>query len=141
MDRLEERRQIAARLDSADAARSLVNNNPAVIAARDKADKARKEHDAAQAEFRRVFDEHYPCDDSIRRELVRKHPDLKLIGGGAEDDTSWIARCCVTGLPIFDGDKVIERGGEEDYQRTYVLAGSVSVDETLCLPPPNRDEQ
>lgn len=136
MDRLEERRKIAAQIEAVEAAQRAVNDNPAVIAARAKLDKARAAADAANAEFRRIFGEHYPSDDLFREGLLRDHPDLKILGG--DDNPGWIVRCCVTGLPIFETDAVIERGGEEDYERTFVLKDCVAVDATLCLPPPKK---
>lgn len=137
-DRMAERREIAALLEAADKQRRSVNDQPEVIAARAKSDRAHREADACDAEFRRIFDKHHPRDGAIQRALMREHPDLKVIGGGIDNDTSWIARCCVTGLPIFEGDNVIERGGEEDYERTYVLADCVKVDAGLCLPSRNK---
>lgn len=128
IDRLEERRAIAQRLNEAHAARKSVNKIPAVAEARAKSDSARKAADQAQREFSHVFNAHYPREDELTTALVAEHPDLLTLGG---DNPKWIARCCVTGLPIFADDPVYQITDEE---QTFVLAGAVTVHDNLVVP-------
>lgn len=134
IDRLDIRRAIAKEIADAREACKRVNEQPEVIAARAKCAAAKAAQDAADREFRRAFDKHYPRDDVMTARLLKEHPDL-LRFSDVDADTRWIICCCVTGLPIFEGDRVYEhRIGDANYERFFVLADAVSVAPELVRP-------
>lgn len=133
IDRLDERRAIAAKLDDAQRARELVNTIPEVRSAREASSAADEVARAANAVFRKLFNANYPREEDVVREIRDGGTDVVVLG---DTDTPWIARCAVSGLPIFRDDLVYLVGGDEDYQRTYVLAAAVSVDAALGLDEP-----
>lgn len=125
LDRIEERRAIAKRIQDAKDARARVNAMPAVIKARAKADSARDAAEAAQREFRRVFDAHYP--KNIDAALCDEYPELLAMGDSADEIHVFL--CGATGLPIFEGDRIIRTGsGDVWYEQTIVLADAVQID-------------
>lgn len=125
MDRMDDRAAIAKRIDDGYTARSAVNKHPDVIAARAKADAADSAEKLARREFAQVFNAHYPSEESITDELATSFPDL-LMMGGSESDTRWIARCAVTGWPVFKDDRIILIQGEADYDTFVILADAVT---------------
>ncbi len=128
VDQTEARREIAAELDTAAGLRESVNAQPDVIAARDAATKAHAAADAAQMEFNRVFDRHYNKENAVIRALLKRWPKLLVLGG--TDDYAgqrWVVRCAVTRLPVFKGDRVYISGGDEVYEKVYILADYVTV--------------
>lgn len=134
IDKLEIRRAIAKQIEDARVACKTVNSQPEVIAARAKVAAARAAQDQADEEFNRAFRKHYPRDDEMTARILKKHPDL-LQFSDVDSDTKWIICCCVTGLPIFEGDRVYEhRIGDASYERFFVLADAVTVDPTLARP-------
>ncbi|MGE5509904.1 MAG: hypothetical protein ACM31O_01480 [Bacteroidota bacterium] len=131
LDRMEERRRIAARLDEVKVGQETVNDHPEVIAARAKMEAARAAADEARDEFHRVFHKHYVSDEAVTRELLAEYSDL------ISDGYSGIALCCVTGLPIFVGDRVVERE-DSNGARHFLLADVVKIDATLALTAPTK---
>lgn len=123
MDHMEKRRELARLLDENEERRKNVNSIPAVIAARAATDTARSAYDAAHKNFDRVFHAHYGQGDG---DLIDAHPDAVVLGMDMEPEFRWIARCAVTKLPIFYGDKVHSIGHEDGY-RVYILADAVQA--------------
>lgn len=119
-----DRATIAALLDNAEQQRAAVNEQPDVIAARAASDRARAASDEAARHFHTVFDRHYPRDEAIVRHIKAMHPSVLVLG---DEPHQWIARCVVTGLPIFAGDNVIMQGSYDNANLTYVLADFVTV--------------
>ncbi len=122
MDRMDERKAIAAELDGHAEAWRTVNDRPEVQEARAKSDEADRVAREANREFRKVFDRFAPRDDVRAQRLAKDHPGLVLAG----DDYPWVCRCAVSGLPIFEGDKVFI-GGEDEHDRTYILADVIQL--------------
>jgi hypothetical protein len=134
IDKLEIRRAIAKQIEDARIACKTVNSQPEVIAARAKQYAAREAEKLANEEFNRVFRKYYPRDDEMTARILKQHPDL-LQFSDVDSDVRWIVYCCVTGLPIFEGDRVYEhRIGDASYERFFVLADAVTVDPTLARP-------
>lgn len=119
-----ERDKVAAALDDKERAWENVNAVPEVIAARAKSDDLRRASDEASKAFSRVFNSYAP--QNVDAKIARKFPGLLVLGTGEEDYMQWIPRCAVTRLPIFVGDRVYI-GGKDEHQRTYILAGAVSL--------------
>ncbi len=127
IDRLETRQAIAKEIADARAAREHVNVIPEVASARAKMEAAHLAYGEAQAELRKAFNKHYVTDNALQEKLYEKYPDLYQ-HGDVDSDCKWIVCCCVTGLPIFNGDRVYEyRVGDELYERFLVLADAVTV--------------
>lgn len=122
--RMDERRDIARQLD--ESKDFDINSVPEVQEARAKSNEAHDLAEKASREFSRVFNKHDRR--NLDHILIREHPGLLVFG---EDDLGdrlkWIARCAVTGLPIFVGDRVYIGGGEESYERSYILAEAVEI--------------
>lgn len=119
-----ERNKIAAALDDRERAWANVNNVPDVQEARAKSDEMRRQADAAQKAFSRIFDSYAPKNVDAR--LARQFPGVLVLGTGEEDYMQWIPRCAVTRLPIFVGDRVFI-GGKTESERTYILADAVTL--------------
>lgn len=71
--------------------------------------------------------------EAVIAEVITATPGLKIFGA---DYFPVVARCAVTGLPIFIGDRVIETDNENNFDVTLVLADAVSVDPSLCVIEP-----
>lgn len=122
MDRMEERKAIAAELDAHKEAWRTVNDQPEVQAARAKSNEADRAAQEASRQFHQVFDRYAPRDNVRAQRLSKQHPGLVIAG----DDYPWVCRCAVSGLPIFEGDKVFI-GGEDEHDRTYILADVIQL--------------
>jgi hypothetical protein len=140
MDRLTERHLLAHKLDERQESRKNVNDLPDVIEARSKMDEARAALDEAQRDFNRVFNANYGRGDY---DLIKAHPEAVVLGLDLEPEFRWIARCAVTKLPIFWGDKVYTIGND-DGSRVYILADLVQAPgfelEVIVLTQDNDDE-
>lgn len=136
IDRLDTRREIARRKAVAAEQREQVNQMPDVIASREAAEQARHAANEAEIAFTKVFRSHYPNDDDINDALIEDHPDLVVLGDRGDSLSYWIAFCAVTGLPLFEGDRVIETSTPDatDGERRFVLAAAVTVDPALLGP-------
>lgn len=123
-----DREAIAEELETAKRQRETVNSVPEVKAAREASDKARREADALHREFSRVFDKHYGKEDAVIGDLVAKYPRLLTLGGTSDyAHQRWVVRCAITGLPVFEGDRVYISGGDQDYEKVYILADYVTL--------------
>lgn len=126
LTRLNDRHAIALELNEQKATWEKVNSLPEVIAARAKSRAAQEAYNAAQEEFSSIFALHTKKGAAAR--LAKRYPGVLLLGDDElDDDFKWIARCAVTGLPIFAGDSVYIGGGEETYERSYILADAVTL--------------
>lgn len=123
MDRMEQRKTIAAELDAHAEAWRTVNEQPEVQDARAAARAAHKAADEAEQHFRSVFSKYAPRDDERAQRLQEQHPGLLLLG----DEFPRVCRCTVSGLPIFDGDKVFRAGEPDDIDVAYILADAVQL--------------
>jgi len=123
MDRMDERRALAKALDEREERRKNVNSIPEVIEAREKKDAAHLAYDKAHNAFNRIFSAHYGRGDG---DLIKANPDVVVLGLDMERSLQWIARCAVTKLPIFYGDKVYTIGNDDGY-RVYILAEAVQM--------------
>lgn len=119
LDRMDERRAIAKRIVAAQLARERVNDDKDVIAARAEMHAAQMAADKAQKHFNRVFRSKYRTAHELKTELLAEYPDL------FQQQSGRTVCCCVTGLPIFNDDRV--RMGEDEYEHVYVLADAVTV--------------
>jgi hypothetical protein len=124
MDRMDERKAIAAELDNIEAGRKSVNEQPEVIEARRQCRLAKEAADAADRRFQAAFNKYYPREEKVVERMSEEHLGLFTLG---DDEYPWIVRCAVSGLPIFEGDKVFIGGGEEDYRKSYILADAVQL--------------
>lgn len=125
------RRELAKSLDAIAAAWANVNDIPEVKEARAKSDAARIHSDELSRTFSRIFNSY--TQKGSASILAKKYPGVILLGD-MDDDSQWIARCAVTRMPIFDGDLVYISGGDEDYQRCYILAHVVTVSDETAKP-------
>lgn len=122
MDRMEARKAIAAELDARAEAWRTVNDQPEVQAARAVSIEADKAAQEAHRKFRLVFEKYAPREDRMAHRLQKENPGLVLLG----DDYPRVCRCAVSGLPIFEGDRVF-MVGEEDDGRTHILADVIQL--------------
>lgn len=132
IDKLDERRAIAARLDNRDALSKNINEMPEISSAREKRDAARCAYDEAAREFDELWEQHYVSEEDVVRAIQEEHPGLLILG---DDDWPFIARCAATKLPIFKGDRVHKLGSSDDYNLNYVLADAVQIDQALAIEP------
>lgn len=133
IDRLPERRRVAALIREMDHKRSNVNSLPAVIDARAKVDAARNVLKIVESAFRTVFDANYPDEHEMVETLCDEFPDLAL------DAHQLPLLCAATGLPVFKGDRLIavkkdENDPENATLRTAVLADAVVIEPGLGPP-------
>lgn len=125
LDRLDERRAIAARIDEAKLLAANVNSVPEVQAARAAAEQARETAAAANSAFNEVWHKHYRRAEDIEESIIAEVEDLYVCGDA--DVSLWIVRCAVTGLPVFLGDRIIEHGDNAGGDYVCVLADAVQV--------------
>lgn len=123
MDRMDERKAIASEIDAHAEAWRTVNEQPEVQAARAAARAAQKAANEADEHFRSVFSKYAPRDDERARRLQEQHPGLLLLG----DEFPRVCRCAVSGLPVFEGDKVFMAGEPDDIDVAYILADAVEL--------------
>jgi hypothetical protein len=123
LQKIDDRRLAAAELDEAEERARNVNLIPEVQAARAKSEAADKEARRLNAEFSRIFNKYTNRGHAAR--LAKKYPGV-LVLGDIEDEFKWVARCAVTRLPIYVGDRVFING-DEDYNKSYILADAVTV--------------
>ena len=123
MDRMDERKAIAAEIDAHAEAWRTVNEQPEVQAARAAARAAHKAANEADEHFRSVFSTYAPRDDERARRLQEQHPGLLLLG----DEFPRVCRCAVSGLPVFEGDKVFMAGEPDDINGAYILADAIQL--------------
>jgi hypothetical protein len=128
------RKEIAKLLDDQEKTRKGVNEIPHVIRARAASSAAQKASNEAQQEFSRIFDSYYRA--SVDASLKRKYPGILLLGDvDTGDEFRWIARCLVSGLPIFIGDLAYICGDIDTGTRTYILASAVQVKPEYSVEP------
>jgi hypothetical protein len=130
ISRMDERIAIKGRLDAAKELCEAINKRPEIIAARARRSAAQDALNRASADFNEVWNEHYVDTSDLAQALAEQHEGLVVLG---EDDTSWIACCNLTGLPLFDGDQVLVTGGEEEYEKVRILAGAVTFNPDLSI--------
>lgn len=132
IDKLDERRAIAARIDERDRLTESLRDHPELKAVLEKREAARQAYDAAQEAYNEVWERHYVSEDDLVRKIQEEHPNLMILG---DDDYPFIARCAATKLPIFKGDRVHKLGSSDEYNLIYVLADAVQIDASLAIEP------
>lgn len=132
IDKLGERRAIAARLDNREKLANSIRELPDVKMALEKRETARLAYDEAQREFDELWEKNYISEEDLVRAIQVEHPEVMTLG---DDDWPLIACCAVTNLPIFKGDRVHKLGNRDNYNLIYVLADAVQIDPALAIEP------